>query len=413
MEVGKMRNNLFFSFLLLFSGAFAAADVLPKLRYDRPLPQVSVEPTGKWEKLPSPGNRNDLKNPPGALAAILSENNFVFNWKPSPDISRVSQPADLTGAILSEDESTLIIAERIGGKDKNNSTRLLFVNLAGARVCGGFELPMRRITAIAAIPGVSGKIIAVQEAQEATNTQNKLLVIDLRRRRITAESAPLPRVISTFATDGSRIWFASSGATSVSEIELDMLNGGEIKNHETKAEICGISFCRSSNSLFVAERGFCEFFSVRPDTLFLEKSLPLPAGFTPVWTLALRQPANSAVIVDNNGKALFVFSGGTMPLQEKVEPYGCLLPDNQVMLGCSRQMQIMRMHFPSADPQGYITPNTLRPANRNKTFKLFARTTNPVQLIQLDERGNIFQITLTGRRGKKNPVMLVDKSGIR
>ena len=44
---------------------------------------------------------------------------------------------------------------------------------------------------------------------------------------------------------------------------------------------------------------------------------------------------------------------------------------------------------------------------------VFARTGNPQECIQIDERGNVFRLILQGRRGRKNTILIVNKTGMR
>ena len=384
---------------------------VPKIHYDLESRRPEVTPTGTWEKISSPGVRNNIDTPAGMLAYVISENGYLFNWRPSVDSTRLSGQADIIGAMLSQDESLLVVAERIGGAGKNNSTRLIFLNLINGKLCGGMEIPERRITHIANIPGENSKILAVQEGQSEFKNGNALLMIDLRRRLVRQISPDMEQRITSFCTDGSRVWFSFADGNRFGEIELD--DSARIRYCDTKKQVLGLNYNNASRTVIVYEPGVCEFFSLNHNGLFLEKSVELPHGFNAVWHLGVPQVANTLFLVDGQGKALMVTPGGTVPIQERMESYGCAMPGNAVCFGTSNRGKVNTVSIPDCRVVNSLAPNSLRPHSRNKTLCIFYRTAVPPQLILLDERGNIFKIIMTGRRGKKAALLLVDKNGIR
>lgn len=409
---GKMGNCKSFPVLLtLLMMIFSVHADVPKIHYDLESRRPEVTPTGVWEKIASPGMRNNTDTPAGMLAYAISENGYLFNWRPSTDTSRISGQADIIGALLSQDESLLVIAERIGGAGKNNSTRLIFLNLINGKLCGGMDIPERRITAIANIPGENSKILAVQEGQSEFGNGNALLMIDLRRRRVRQITPDMEQPITSICTDGNKVWFAFTEGNRFGEIELD--DSAQVRYCDTKKQVAGLNYNPASRSVIAYGVGVCEFFSNNHNGLFLEKSIELPAEFTAVWHLGVSQVANTLFLVDANGKALMVTPGGVVPVQERMEPYGCAVPGNTVWLGSSDRNKIKSISIPDCNVLNTLTPNSLRPHSRNKVRSIFFRTAVPPQIILLDERGNIFQIIVTGRRGKKTVLLLVDKNGIR
>ena len=412
---GKMWKYCFFIWFLAGALAFSAGAEtfsLPKIHYDAEERVPEVKATGTWKKLPVSNSGHADKTPPGTLAAQLAEDGFLFTWRPSPDVSRVLQAADLTGAQISEDGSLLIIAERIGGAGSNNSTRFVFINLISGNICGGFELPLRRITAFYTIPGTPEKIIAVQDEQLQTKTEHKLLLIDLKRRSVSAESAPQFRPVTSVATDGRRLWFSLSNSNDIMECDV-ALTETPLSRHQTKHSVRRLLFHPKSNSIIAWQHYICEYFSIKPSMLYLEHTVQLPAYFSQAWAAVVPGIANAAVFVDNNGRGIYVSPGGYVTLPGKLEPYGVALSGNQVIIGSSDRMKLANIILPDAILKGFYAPNSLQPHNRNKTRFLLARKTTPAELIQVDERGNVFKITLTGRRGRKTVLLLVNKHGIK
>ncbi len=407
-----MKNNRFFLLLSMICCTFVLYAEVPKIHYDWQDTAAVVEPTGVWEKVASPGVQNNSSTPPGMLAYTISENNILFNWKPSTDISRLSGQADISGALLSLDESLLVIAEQIGGTGKPNSTRLVFVNVINNKICGGMMLEKRRIREIITIPGMSSRILAVQEAQSAFQNRNALLMIDLKRKKITQAGPGFEQPINSVCTDGSKAWVSFENNNSFAEIDLDEPEK-EPRYCDAKKPVLSLSYNPGTRNIIACGSGICEFFSVNRNILFLEKSLNLPNDFTPVWRLNLPHISNGVLVQDKEGRGYVISSGGLVPIADRLEPYGCVLPDKTLLAGISEKSRINNITLPDCSVSRYFAPSSLRPFNRNKTLFIFSRTTTPQETIILDERGNVFRLALSGRRGRKTVILLTDRTGVR
>ena len=406
-----LHKRILLYLAVVFSGVILNANA-PKIVYDWADTTVNVNPTGVWEKVISPGVMNNSGTPPGMLAYTISENNTLFNWKPSVDNTRLSGQADICGATLSLDESLLVIAEKIGGSNQPNSTRLIFINVINNKICGGMTLEKRRIRQIVRIPGMSNRILAVQEAQSSFQNRNALLMIDLKRKRIIQAGPGFDQAINSVCTDGIKAWISFENNSSFAEIDLEELNK-EPRYCDAKKPVLSLSYNPVTKNIIACGTGICEFFSVNSNSLFLEKSIALPDEFTPVWHLTLPNIANGILLQDKEGKGFVVSSGGVVPITTRLEPYGCMLPDHTLLVGISDRFRINNIILPDCSVKRYFAPLSLRPFTRNKTLFLFARTTNPIETIIVDDRGNVFKFTLTGRRGRKTVMVLSDKTGVR
>ena len=346
------------------------------------------------------------------LAYAVAENNCMFTWIPSVDTSRLTGQADIIDALLSPDESLLIIAERIGGANKNNSTRLIFLNLLNNKICGGMDIPERRITKLLDLPGRNGTFLAFQEGQSVFNNGNALLVIDIRKKRVRQIGQNISDRISDVCTDGSNVWFAIEGKNQICELDLD--DPFKLRYCDTKKPVLKLAVNPASKSVIALENGFCEFYSVTRNGLYLESSLEFPENYQPVWMMSVSSRGNTAVAVDAEGKGFLISAGGIVPLNGRIATHGCPLPDGTILLGTvERYPKLNNIAIPGGEVKSYITPSTLRPSSRNKTLAVFARTGNPQECIQIDERGNIFKLILQGRRGRKNTILIVNKTGLR
>ena len=407
-----MRNYIVFPLLLSICFVFVASAEVPKIRYNREIGRPTINATGSWEKIVSPGVINNANTPPGMLAYAVSENNCIFNWVPSHDVTRIGGQADIMDAIISQDESLLIMAERIGGANQNNSTRLVFVNLLSNKLCGSFEIPERRIIKLFNLPGHSGRILALQEGQSVFQNSNALLNIDIKRKQVRQIGADITENISAICTDGYKVWYAVSDRNRICEINLN--DPFKPRYCDTKKPVLKLCYNPAVKALIAAENGVCEFFSVTANGLFLDGSMALPGNFEAVWCMGGPPQSNSAVIMDKNGKGFFVTPGGVMPLSGRLEPYGCVLQDNTILIGTvARSPRINNIVLPGGEVKRYLTPSKLRPFSKNRTLAIYSRTAAIPEIILLDDRANVFKVVLSGRVGRKSEILIVNKTGMR
>ena len=139
----------------------------------------------------------------------------------------------------------------------------------------------------------------------------------------------------------------------------------------------------------------------------------LPDNFTTVWELGLPNLPNGVLVQNKDGKGLVVTSGGVVPIAARLEPYGCMLSDRTLLAGTADRSRIDNITLPDCAVSRYFAPSSLRPFSRNKTIFIFPRTTSPQEIIILDERGNVFKLALSGRRGRKTVLLLTDRTGVR
>lgn len=409
-----MLNNRIFVVLTVVFSVFGLYANAPKIHFSWDSgSSAGVTPTGTWEKVSSAGVRNNASTPPGMLAYSVSENGVLFTWKPSVDSSNVSGGADIIGALLSQDESLLVIAERIGGCDKPNSTRLVFINAVNNKLCGGMMLEKRRISEIRVIPGINHKILAIQQGQKEFQNRNCLLIVDLRRKRVSQVGPGFDKKINSVCSDGSKAWVSFEDSNSFAELDLEDLSR-DPRYCDAKQEVLHLNHSPLTGNIIVCSRGRCEFFSQNQESLFLEKSIGLPDDFEAVWTLSLPMLPNGVMLQNREGKGLIVSSGGVVPLEFRCEPHGCVLPDQSLLLGSSGRSSLLRnVVLPDCRVRGSYNPASIRPSSRNKILAIFPRTTKPVETIYVDSRGNVFKLVFSGRRGRKISVLLCDKTGLR
>ena len=60
-----------------------------------------------------------------------------------------------------------------------------------------------------------------------------------------------------------------------------------------------------------------------------------------------------------------------------------------------------------------VIPGKLRPDNRNGVFRIFARGAAEAEAVLIDHRANVYLLTFSRRRVKKQAVLIVDRTGFK
>ena len=402
---------------ILFCGMLTlvlAGNTLPVIYSDIEETKIAPAETGKLQKIPSPGTRNDSDTPRGTVAGRLAVNGTIFNWTPSQIKGKITGGADLIDAILSQDESMLVIAERIGGSNAPNSTRLIMVNLRNGRICRSLTLKEERITKILFVPG-SDRLIAVRSAQSEFNKQHALLVINLKSGRIVQQSGAQEEAVTSLASDGEKIWFTVKKQQEIRELPLDNLKAEPLKiRTRTKDE--NVAITPDHQRLIVYGKENVELFRISAEQKpALEKTFDLPGDFSPSEIEIFSADGLALLLLEPGKKAVLFQNGEVRTLAEKIDGNRALYnKEKLLLLGVQKNNALLKFTLPSTMPEGKpVVPGKLKPLSRNTTWKLLPLTGNGIQAILIDHRANVMRLEITKRRWKKHAVLTIDKTGFR
>ena len=123
--------------LLLGSALMAGGGFIRNFE-EESLPEV--EATGSLLAIDAPGRDNAADTPAERSAAKVAVPDKLFEWTPSPDPGRVTGGADLIDALLSADQSLLILIEKVGGRRPPSGGRILMYNLFNNRLDNALPL---------------------------------------------------------------------------------------------------------------------------------------------------------------------------------------------------------------------------------------------------------------------------------
>ena len=388
-----------------------SAVMLPPRIHTDDQPEIRrVTPTGKLIEAKLPG-ASASGAPAGMAAARLARPGRVFRWTPSPDTSRVTGGADLLDAALSPDESLLVLAERIGGAGALNSTRLLLVDLYGGRIVSSWEIERRRLIRIGFIPGENDELWAVAQGQEGGADQ--LLRISLNTGRIVAESGPLAFSVLDVAATESGLWTA---AANHDFYQFDPANPATPPSPvRSQLATPKLLAAPDGSRLTVFGPGRLEIYRViRNAKPVLASSRPLPSGFNPDHGLAVTPDASGAVLLETGGAARLIAGDSDLPLLAADAAPGCFHQAANLLLIGNRAVDgFCPFSLPATEPGKTVIPGKLRPDNRNGVFRIFARGAAEAEAVLIDHRANVYLLTFSRRRVKKQAVLIVDRTGFK
>ena len=383
-------------------------------RQEEERPQVKL--TGEFSSMPIPA-RKDTKSqaPAGSSAAMLTQRGMKFNWKPSPRLSSTIRSADLTGAAISPDGTLAVIAERVGGEEKPNSTRILLFNIPERSIAGGFLLNETLVSDIA-FTGSKMEIAGISHASPFFKTGNALVKINLKQQKITAKSAPVKGEFTSWEpASGGRIFCTLKGSSEIFEYDLNELSAAPtvFKTKITAPRICvagktlaaygreGVEIFRQDEGRWVADEEICK----------------APENFKPLKALVIDAAVPAICFAENFEDSLWYFRKDTFKkIKERIS--GIQLWDNERKIffaELAANGRISMIQMPEAEEtEKPAAPNRLKPANSNSSFALLKAPSLKNQMLQVDNRGNLFMLDYSRpARWKKFPVSIADEAGFR
>ena len=421
-----MSRN-FFLFLLLFIAAlscpgndkktaglpkFAPPPIVLEFAEERP----KVVPTGEFSSIPLPEQKTPKGKKQKSTASLVSERNKKFFWKPSPLLSSTLRVADLTGAAISEDGTLVVITERIGGKNKANSTRFLFFDLEKNLLSGGFTVAEMLISDIAFIPGSKTNLIGICHKFAPFKTPDGLVRIDLEQKEIADAANSRKGKITSFSLGkGQSVFYTAAGEDAVFQLSLRDL-GAEAQ--KIKTAIKAPRVCCFGNGFIAYSKQGIEIFRRDygrwiPDDPFLAA----PEAFEAVNCYLIDPVVPAFCFTGGYEGSLWYFRGSSFrKIMERVSGL-CLLnrSSNFFFTELAANSRISVLKMPEAEVcASPIPPNRLKPANRNSSFALLQVPALKNSIVQIDNRGNVFLLNYSKlSRWKKSVIHITDRAGFR
>jgi len=391
--------------ILGFCMVAAAAPTAPLIYGSEEEVRTHVTPTGSFVELGADTRKENVKLP-GVAEKV--DQKRLFRWKPSPAGAPMGG-ADLTDAVLSPDGTLFCVAEQIGGAGNLNSTRLVLINPEKG-ILGGPMLEEVRVLRLGFLP--EGALLwLLAESGRNTDKAPAFLIYDLTAGKVIARSRPLAFAPGRILSAGESLWVASRNDRTLFRYDL--------KNFAAEPERLSAPFVISAltprkQELLAFGEGGGAVYAIRDGKAFQTGSIPVPPGLCPEWCRLM--PGEDAVFAVStaDGKGGVLNDGKFSVLRESDAAPGWIFPEGKRLIFGDRQQEFLHpFRLPDLEPDKTVKPGKERPATRNRTFCFFALPDKIPSLLQMDERGNVFTVQMDGRRVRKTPVLIVDRTGFR
>lgn len=392
--------------LLTLAAICSAAELPPILDTDAGRERPRIQETGSLLAIDAPGTDNRAGTPPGMLAARLAENDKIFRWSPSPATSRITGGAALAAAALSPDESVLVIAETVGAPAGPNSTRLLYFNVLNGKLINAKLLEGRRLASLE-FAGYD-RLLAIEAPQPELNRPERLLLFDPADPADLLESAPAATPVLSAVSDGTRTWYTCRGNPYFLRLENGAFQVAP-QRQRTLVPDPRLVLTADRKHLHLFGAGRVEFYKLTIRGAELVSSVELPAAAVPEWGAAASADGSWLVLGAANRPAWLVGRNTVRQLADKCSALGCLLPSGEFLLGVPVNESLALYRLPEkSTPSATVSPRKIKPVNRNDNFRIFPLSGTRPRVLQIDHRGNLWQLEIRPRRWVKTALYTVE-----
>ncbi len=363
----------------------------------------TVNPTGSLLAIDSPGRNNAADTPRGMSAARLAVSGKVFEWTPSPDPGRVTGGADLIDALLSPDESLLVVLEKVGGKRTPSGCRILMFNLFNNKLVNAIFLSDTLPGPAVFLPDGT-TLSMVRRAQEALNQPEQLMLFDLATgtRRL---SIPLPSPVRGLAANASATWVTLAEGNRFLRFDH---RDFEKKPTEIRTLIPnpGLALTADGKTLILFGAGRLEFFNAAGSATELLGSRQLPENFIPAWCVPVSADGRSLVMAAENGPAMLLAGSAFRELASKSGvPGSYRTDDRKFLLPIPFKESINLYTLPeNVNPETTASPGRLRPFSSADNFRIFFCSGPEQEAILVDHRANISRLRIKAKRWEKSMI---------
>ena len=180
----------------------------------------------------------------------------------------------------------------------------------------------------------------------------------------------------------------------------------------------GLAISDDGNTLAVYGNDTVELYNgkVHNDTLYL-KQKAVAAGENFTRCIMVDEKGEKMVLFSTGNPALLLIGSSFIRLNNIVcgEVAAADIKRNTLLLeNRKRELELFELAAPVPDSKAKYAPLKMRPVVRNdNTALFFMPDKSGKKLLLADHRGNLWRLDLTGKRGKKYPLLIVDETGIR
>ncbi|MBE6384141.1 MAG: hypothetical protein E7048_00590 [Lentisphaerae bacterium] len=395
------------------SPKFAPPPIVMNVSQERP----QVAETGEFSSLPiALSQQSKVKLSASSAAALLTEKGKQFSWKPSPRLSSTIRNADLTGAVLSADGTLVVISERIGGEEKPNSTRFILFNVPNRTIAGGFVIKEALIDTISFVPGSKTELIGIRRSSTHFGTKGALVRLNLSHREIMDYVESPAREFTSYAWGANgKIFCTTTDSGEILAYDPDNLSGTpkRIKSHLSSPKVCAAG----KDMIAYGTEGIEILRNGQENKKETANFFKAPERFSCLKATVVDPRLPAVIFSGNFEEDCWYFIGNTCKkLKSRVSGVQSWDSLNKLLfieLAANAKVAIFQM--PEARENAKpAAPNRLKPANRNHSFALLSVPALKNNMVQIDNRGNVFLLDYSKMgRWKKYSVYVADQAGFR
>ena len=348
------------------------------------------------------------KTPINSFATIVANKKYSYKWAPSQMTKRILGGADILDAQLSDDKSLLVIAERIGGVDKPNSTRFIMVNTFNGQIVNYYTIENRLITKFVFANNRYVKLVAIQQKQEDLNSPDAFITIDLEKKKITDEIV-IPEKIVSFdyyknSDDKEVIYYTLKDKPYF--YVLDLESKSTVKEYLSTIESPKL-VCSKTGNILLYGRNILEFYADNGNLINVVKT---EEYFNPDFCVPLSNDFSIALFIVPNKTPQLWYGKSLQDLPVKCTGQTAFeFTTNKLYLAIQPFNAITYFNLPNLEAAKPVSIGKLKPIDKNEIKYLFSYNINDKQLIVIDHRGNISTISTTKKRWHKTRILSVEK----
>ena len=390
--------------VLMASGIFLFADV-PVIKKSFTPGNVEIKETGSVVEL----SGKDRKPAPGSAAAKVASSGSEFIWKPSVLTTRTTGGADIVCTRFSSDGSLAVICERIGGAGNPNGMRLISADTVSGRVINASEVLELNLF-FAELVNDTRIYFAATDPANSSGTYF-LGIIDVASGEVIRKSADIPGVPQAMAVTETHFYILNRDTKTISVFCAEKFvreagcKAGFVPQGITISEDGGVLAVYGGNTLDIYDA------EIHNGTLYRKKSYTAPESSFSKCVMA-DPKGDFAVVFSPGGNAYFTAEDRLVKLDIICGENAAACSQERLVLIENRVRVLEMFKLPELERKAKIEPRKMRPICRNDNTAVTFAAGRRDQLLLADHRGNIWHIRLTGKRGKKTPVLIVDGTGV-
>lgn len=367
-------------------------------------PKVEDDRSNIYKERLKDKRANLAGTPEKCLAVEVADRQYRIDWQPKWHYHGVGGPR-LPDAAISPDRSIVALIENTGKPDAPSGSRIVLYNVYNFKVVKIIEQKECKISRICFIPD-SASLACFVEAQKCFKQKPRLIIVDLATGENIGE-AYLPEPVSDMASSLT----GEIVAVRMQNGGISVFNTSDLKTPPRTVKDCQNGKCLTINSdrgQLVAPVGsqvkMFNLETLRPNAM---SEFGLPAGFSPDKIKMIEE--QSYILLEKHKKLLYARNLKVRTVADDPDITFDFQPETKTLaVGMLHKQKLQLYTIPGLEELKAVEPGNLRPKTRGDIIML-AFTTKAMNLIVLDNHGNLYLMTKPKRRWEKKLLISAKK----